>query len=106
MQYCCGLHQLLRTSNDQRHFLQKDYDMASKEITKVKNFLLKNLDNNSIILGPTTASMFKVNNIYRFQILIKYKKDPNLKKALKELDNIYVVNRNVNIEIDNNPLQV
>ncbi len=83
-----------------------DYDLASKEITKVKNFLLKNLDKNSIILGPTTASMFKLNNIYRFQILVKYKKDPNLNKALKELDNIYVVNRNVNIEIDNNPLQV
>ena len=80
--------------------------MASKEITKVKNFLLKNLDKDSIILGPTTASMFKLNNIYRFQILIKYKKDPNLNKVLKELDNIYVVNRNVNIEIDNNPLQV
>ena len=84
----------------------RDYELASKEITKVKNFLLKNLDKNSIILGPTTASMFKLNNIYRFQILIKYKKDPNLNKALKELDNIYVVNRNVNIEIDNNPLQV
>jgi primosomal protein N' (replication factor Y) len=84
----------------------RDYEQASKEITKVKNFLLKNLDKDSIILGPTTASMFKLNNIYRFQILIKYKKDPNLNKVLKELDNIYVVNRNVNIEIDNNPLQV
>ena len=50
----------------------RDYKLASEEITKVKNYLQKNLDKNSIILGPTTASMFKVNNIYRFQLLIKY----------------------------------
>ena len=60
----------------------------------------------SIILGPTTASVFKINNIYRFQIIIKYKQDDNLFKTLKELDRIYVSNLKVNIEIDNNPLQV
>ena len=84
----------------------RDYKLASEEITKVKNYLQKNLDKNSIILGPTTASMFKVNNIYRFQLLIKYKKDDNLNKTLKELDTIYTANNKVNIEIDNNPLQV
>jgi len=84
----------------------KDYDLASKEITKVKNYLNKNLDPKTIILGPTTANVFKMNNIYRFQIIIKYKKDDNLFKTLKELDKIYVLNNKVNIEIDNNPLQV
>ncbi len=84
----------------------RDYKQASEEITKVKNFLLKKLDKNSIILGPTTASMFKVNNIYRFQLLIKYKKDDNLMSTLHELDKIYMANNKVNIEIDNNPLQV
>ena len=84
----------------------KDYDLASKEIIKVKNYLFKNLANESIILGPTTASVFKMNNIYRFQIIIKYKKDPNLMKTLKQLDEIYSLNNKVNIEIDNNPLQV
>ena len=84
----------------------RDYKLASEEITKVKNYLLKKLDKNSIILGPTTASMFKVNNIYRFQLLIKYKKDESLMTTLQELDKIYMANNKVNIEIDNNPLQV
>ena len=84
----------------------KDYDLASKEIIKVKNYLFKNLSQDSIILGPTTASVFKMNNIYRFQIIIKYKKDPSLMKTLKELDEIYMLNNKANIEIDNNPLQV
>ena len=84
----------------------KDYDVASKEITKVKKYLESKLSKQTIILGPTTASVFKMNNIYRFQILIKYKKDPNLMSSLKELDELYMLNNKANIEIDNNPLQV
>ncbi len=84
----------------------KDYDLASKEIIKVKKHLEKNLSKDTIILGPTTASMFKINNIYRFQIILKYKKDSNIMKTLKELDELYMLNNKANIEIDNNPLQV
>ncbi len=84
----------------------KDYDIASKEITKVKSYLQKNLDKTTIILGPTTANVFKINNIYRFQIILKYKKDTNLSRTLKDLDELYALNKNANIEIDNNPLQV
>lgn len=84
----------------------KDYDLASKEIIKVKNYLAKNVSNDTIILGPTTASMFKINNIYRFQIILKYKRDSKLFNCLKELDEIYMLNNKVNIEIDNNPLQL
>lgn len=84
----------------------KDYDLASKEITKVKNFLSSRLSKDTIILGPSTASMFKLNNVYRFQLILKYKKDDNLFKALKELDELYMLNNKANIEIDNNPLQI
>ena len=84
----------------------KDYELASKEITKVKQYLQNKLDKDTIILGPTTASIFKINNIYRFQIILKYKNDSNLLDVLKELDEIYMINNKVNIEIDNNPLQI
>ncbi len=84
----------------------KDYDVASKEIIKVKKYLEQNLSKETIILGPTTASQFKINNIYRFQIILKYKKDKQLSKTLKELDELYMLNNKANIEIDNNPLQV
>ncbi len=84
----------------------KDYDIASKEILKVKKFLQTKIDKKTQILGPTTASVFKMNNIYRFQIIIKYKRDENLMKALKELDELYMLNNKANIEIDNNPLEM
>lgn len=84
----------------------KNYEEASKEILKVKNYLTKNLSNDTIILGPTTSSVFKINNVYRFQIILKYKKESLLFKTLKELDEMYALNPKVNIEIDNNPLQL
>ena len=80
----------------------KDYNEASKEISKVKCYLDKNLTN-VIILGPTTAAMFKINNVYRFQIILKYKDYNLVKEHLKYLDDIYRLNSKVNIEIDNNP---
>ena len=84
----------------------KEYELASKEITKIKNYLEKKLSNKTIILGPTTANPFRINNIYRFQIILKYKVESNLMNTLKELDELYMTNNKVNIEIDNNPLQV
>ena len=84
----------------------KEYTLASTESTKVKNYLEKNLDPKSIILGPSTASNFKRNNIYRFSITIKYRFDEHLMKVLKELDNIYATNKNVFLEIDINPLRI
>ena len=83
----------------------KDYDLASKEATKVLKFLNNKLSN-TIILGPTTASMFKFNNVYRFQIILKYKKYETIKNVLIELDELYKVNTKVNIEIDNNPSHI
>ena len=84
----------------------KDYELASKEINKVRYYLEKNLSDNVIILGPTTANVFKINDVYRFQIIVKYKREPNIFNVLKELDGLYILNNKCNIEIDNNPLQV
>lgn len=84
----------------------KDYKEASVHATKISNYLKKHIDKTSIILGPSTALNFKLKNIYRFNLTIKYRKDENLKKALKELDEIYATNKNVYLEIDFNPLQL
>ena len=86
--------------------ISKEYDLASKMALKAKKFLDKNLNNSFIILGPTTANVFKINNTYRFQILIKYQKINNLYEVLKDLDSIFISIKNVYLEIDNNPLQI
>lgn len=84
----------------------REYDLASKEANKVCKYLRSKLDDKTIILGPTPANMFRVNNIFRFQIIVKYKKDDNLNNVLKELDDIYILNKKVNLEIDLNPTTI
>lgn len=80
----------------------KDYDLASKEANKIKKSLERNLDK-EIILGPSPANVFKVNNIYRFGIIIKYKKDDKLYQILNKLIEHYRSNNKVAIDIDFNP---
>ena len=80
----------------------KDYDLASKEANKIKKSLERNLDK-EIILGPSPANVFKVNNIYRFGIIVKYKKDDKLYKILIKLIEHYRSNNKVVIDIDFNP---
>ena len=49
------------------------------------------------------ANMFKVNNIYNYQCIIKYKKDDKLISVLTQIDNVYKTNSKVNVEIDVEP---
>lgn len=80
----------------------KDYQEASKEMNKIKRCLEKNLKE-EIILGPSPANIFKLNNIYRYGIVIKYKKDKNLYQILNKLMEHYRSNNKVNLELDFNP---
>lgn len=83
--------------------LSKDYKMGMEASKKIKDYLEKTLNKDSIILGPTTSVMYKINNIYRFQCIIKYKKDDNLNKSLLKIIHHYMTDKNVNVEIDNEP---
>ncbi|HBA38106.1 MAG TPA: primosomal protein N' [Firmicutes bacterium] len=81
----------------------REYEDASVEVTKVANYLKSNIDKESIVLGPTTAGVFRVNNVYRFQIVVKYKFDEYLKQTLKEIDEMYINHKTVYIEVDMDP---
>ena len=81
----------------------KNYDIASKEASNIKKMLSGKLDEKTVVFGPTTASVFRINNVYNFQITIKYTFDDGLPKVLKEIDEYYVLNNKVNIEITFNP---
>ena len=80
----------------------KDYDLLSKEINKIKTILTNKLKDKEVI-GPSLAIPFKVNNFYRFNIIIKYKKELDLKMVLKELIDHYKSNYKIKIEISFNP---
>lgn len=83
----------------------KEMEYIAKEAEKIKRALARNLENTSI-LGPTPATIFRVNNIYRFGIILKYKKEENLKSTLEKVLEHYKGNNKIRIDIDFNPSQI
>ena len=65
-----------------------------------------NISSDSIVLGPTMANMFKVNNIYHYQIIIKYRKDDSLMKVLKFIIDMQVRNNKIDVSIDFNSSRI
>ena len=84
----------------------KDYNLVSKEANKIAEYIRSHIDSTSTCLGPTTASQFRINNIYRFQLLIKYRFDEKLADTLKAIDEQYIFNKDINIEIDIDPIRI
>lgn len=84
----------------------KFYEEAKTEASKVASYLKSHLSKETIILGPSTAAVFKFNNVYRFQIIIKYRFDDAIKKTLKDLQEIFNLNPKVNLEIDLSPSKI
>ena len=84
----------------------KDYKKNLEYAKKVQYYLSNNLDKETIVLGPTTASILKFKNEYRMQIIIKYKYDNKLLGVLKDLDKIFANNKDSYLEIDFNPLRI
>ncbi|RIL73055.1 primosomal protein N' [Staphylococcus devriesei] len=76
---------------------------ASKHIHQV---LLQHLTDKALVLGPSPAAIARINNEHRFQILVKYKREPELLKALQYLDEVYheaYMKDKLSLKIDINP---
>ncbi len=54
-------------------------------IEKITRFLHSRLSQNALILGPVASPIPRINNKYRYQCLIKYKREPKLTETLKEI---------------------
>ena len=80
----------------------KNYDNVFYEANKIVTYLKNNLDN--IILGPASANMPKINNIYYVQIIIKFKKTKDILSSL-EFIKLHYQNK-INVDIDLNPLRI
>ena len=83
-----------------RKYRPKDFNSVVGQDSIIKTL------KNSIILGPSVASIFKVNHVYRFQLMIKYKKESDLFQVLRGLMEHYQSNQKVKIDIDFNPLHI
>ena len=83
----------------------KIYEEARNVSSLVGSYLHSNLED-VVILGPSVANIFKVNNTYNFQVIIKYKRCDNLKEVLNNLIEHYKTNNKIRIDIDFNPIHM
>lgn len=83
--------------------ISKDYNLAQTESNLIAKRLRENLLN-STVLGPSIGSTFKINNTYRFGIIIKYKKEDNLYPFLEKMLDYYKINDKIRLDIDFNPI--
>lgn len=80
----------------------KDNKYIYEELLKITK-LFHNKLINMIILGPSPCTIFKLNNIYRYGIILKYKKDEDLREVLNKVIEHYKDNRNIKIDVNFNP---
>lgn len=83
----------------------KDYDFASSMSYKIGKYLKEKISS-EIVLGPSTANIFRLNNEYRFQIIIKYRDINNIKKYLVMLEERFFNDKKVRVDIDFNPVRM
>jgi primosomal protein N' (replication factor Y) (superfamily II helicase) len=82
--------------------LMKVVDIAEK-MTK---YIRSKLSETTIILGPVASPIPRIKNRYRYQCLIKYKREPNLGTTLKTVLDQYqqqYASQGLTISIDVNP---
>ncbi len=82
----------------------KDELLLQKENNNIIKYLQK-LNHDYLILGPSPSRIPKINNIYYYQILIKYKKIEQISNDLKVLYEQFF-NKKVKLEIDINPYHI
>jgi len=74
------------------------YELARDHSNKVASLLKESLSS-CIILGPSVSNVFKLNNTYRFGIIVKYKKEDKLYEVLEQILDHYKSNSKIKIDI-------
>ena len=88
------------------NIVSKSYDDGFKEANKIGEYLRKYVCSDTRVLGPSMANVFKMNNLYHYQCIIKYRRDDKLNSILTKIDDIYKSNSKVDVSIDVNPVRV
>lgn len=87
----------------------EDVLMTAEYAHKAASWLKSHLSNESDIIGPTASSISRVQNRYRYQCLIKYKKEPMLPEIMQQLIRIYRtewMKKGIILQVDINPSSI
>ncbi len=84
----------------------KNEEDIQKESQKIVQYLRQKLESHNYILGPSPSNMPKMNNIYYYQIIVKYKNTSEIIEEIKYIKNKYNDKNKVSVDIDFNPLKI
>lgn len=78
--------------------------IAEKQAWEIRHFLEGELTPTAVLLGPSAKSIARMNNRYYYQVILKYKKEPQLEQKLQELlEKTQSVDRKLTVSIDVEP---
>ena len=77
-----------------------------QEGQKIVNYWKRKSLENVIVLGPSFALIPKINHIYQVQVILKYKKMQEIYSSLQELQEMYRYQKEMQLDIDCNPLRL
>lgn len=80
----------------------KDFKTTIDEANKISTFIKKNVEK-EIVLGPSVASLSRINNIYYFEIIIKYRDKSRIIEILNSVKLLTETNSKIKVEFDINP---
>ncbi len=85
--------------------VSSNYDDASKASGMIGQYLKEHIKG-ALILGPSIANPFRINNKYRFQIILKYKDVNTIYEWIAQVQEHYFKHKSVKLEIDFNPIKL
>lgn len=83
----------------------EDEQVAAKAMYQIVSVLKKGLSANAIVLGPTPKAIARVKRKYYYQVVIKYKQEPQLSAVLEQIrQGAQKAQRGLAITIDPEPM--
>ena len=77
-------------------------DRSLSESKKIVNYVKENISEDMIALGPSVSGVSRVNKLYYFQIIIKFRNKEKMREILNNVSDLENNNK-VSISIDINP---
>ncbi|WP_156947714.1 hypothetical protein [Virgibacillus alimentarius] len=76
---------------------------------QIVQILLKKVQQDTVILGPTPSPIAKIKDRYRYQCMIKYRDEPKLRKLIKKIIDLFaedIRKEDLLITVDMQPYQL
>jgi len=87
----------------------KNKNKAIETTQRIVQLLLQNVQKDTVILGPTPSPISKIKDRYRYQCMIKYRHEPDLRKLINQiLDQFFdeIQKKDLQIIVDMQPYQL